>query len=1005
MKIRTGCVVAIVGLAYSLSPAFAGDDRVPVLPAPIVAVGEVNAARLYLRTGEVDTALARPLAEAAGFAGRHVVIQLDGPMSPARRAGLEAAGVRLMGYLPMHAFIARLDGADLDAVAALGIVRWWSEYLPSWKVDPSIGQRPFQTPERMGLLGQGRLRVSITIFEDEPVAQAMRLIGAIRGTAILDAREVGESWVLHAEMDAARVRDLAGLEAVQFVEDASEVTYRNSTTRWIVQSNVNNSTPLYDQGLRGEGQVVGVIDGLPDRNHCSLKDVINPGPNHRKIIAYNGNFSSDSHGTHVSGTSVGDNGVNDHTRGIAYLAKMTCAGIPSFTENAINTALSLHHTQTARLHTNSWGDDGTTQYNGLCRGFDVFQYNNEDSLVMLAVTNTSTLKNPENAKNLLAVGASQDTPNQGSHCTGGTGPTSDGRRKPEIYAPGCSTNSAQAGTPCGIVAFTGTSMACPAVTGACALIRQYYTDGFYPAGIMIPSQGFTPTGALIKASALNSAVDMTGITGYPSNSEGWGRILADNVTYFQGDTRKLVVADVRNAQGLSTGEEVIVPVTVLGGGEQLRVTVAWTEPAATLPTSFAAVNDLDVEVISPTGTLYKGNVFSGGVSVPGGNKDDRNNVEQVHVSNPTPGAWTVKVKGAGVQVGKQGYAVVVTGDVSSGPVPLTIQLVGTIPQYVAPGQATSFDVNILPGDDTYLAGSAKIHYRLAGGSYLAADLTHLGGDTYRGTLPAAACGDFPEFYFSAEGLDTGTTNLPFQGAGAPFSMVVAVPETFLDDDFDTNQGWTVTNDASLTDGAWEVGVPAGDGTRFDPPQAFGGSGGCWLTANRPGNSDVDGGPTRLTSPAWDLSAWGDVKISYARWIKCDDNDLDDLKVLVSNNNGSTWTLVESSRHEAAGWVQRSFNLKEFVTPSAQVRLRFETIDNPNNSITEAAVDALKIEGFACVNTCAPDCEGDGDLDVFDFLCFQNLFALQDPYGDWEQDGDWDVFDFLAFQNSYALGCP
>ncbi len=55
--------------------------------------------------------------------------------------------------------------------------------------------------------------------------------------------------------------------------------------------------------------------------------------------------------------------------------------------------------------------------------------------------------------------------------------------------------------------------------------------------------------------------------------------------------------------------------------------------------------------------------------------------------------------------------------------------------------------------------------------------------------------------------------------------------------------------------------------------------------------------------------------------------------------------------------------------------------------------------------CGPDCEEDGDLDVFDFLCFQGKFAAQDPYADFEGDGDWDIFDFLAYQNAFALGCP
>ncbi len=50
-----------------------------------------------------------------------------------------------------------------------------------------------------------------------------------------------------------------------------------------------------------------------------------------------------------------------------------------------------------------------------------------------------------------------------------------------------------------------------------------------------------------------------------------------------------------------------------------------------------------------------------------------------------------------------------------------------------------------------------------------------------------------------------------------------------------------------------------------------------------------------------------------------------------------------------------------------------------------------------------DMEQDGDLDIFDFLEFQNLYGLEDARADFEGDGDWDVFDFLAFQNSFATG--
>ena len=52
--------------------------------------------------------------------------------------------------------------------------------------------------------------------------------------------------------------------------------------------------------------------------------------------------------------------------------KLVYAGIPAFNENSVLTALNLHHSQGARVHTNSWGDDGTTQYNSMCRGFSMY---------------------------------------------------------------------------------------------------------------------------------------------------------------------------------------------------------------------------------------------------------------------------------------------------------------------------------------------------------------------------------------------------------------------------------------------------------------------------------------------------------------------------------------------------------------------------------------------------------------------------------------------------------
>lgn len=646
---------------------------------------------LSLRTGEVVTANLPNFLNstpAAGGAravavpqGKRSVIQLDGPMTPQRRAALEAAGVVFGAYLPDTAYLADLGGADLAQVAGLGFVRWAGAWENAWKIDPEVGRRGFATDERRALADGGESLLTVALFAGESTADASRKIEALAGASVLDAGEVAGEPVLRVRMPTAGVGQLATIGEVRYVEDAPEITTRsNQNTRWIVQTNVSGQTPLYTAGIRGEGQVVGVIDNGLGPAHCAFADAAVPisatgvFPTHRKIAAYNATVSYAQHGTHVAATVAGNraDGVDDNTRGIAYNARIVFDRYgTNFSTYDFNADLQLHHNQGARVHTNSWGDDGTTAYNLLARSIDVFSYANESSLVLFACTNLTTLKNPENAKSSLSVGRAGPAGSQDATCSGSlAGPTSDGRRKPEVFAPGCSTVSATGSTGCSTVGLTGTSMATPATAGAAALVRQYFVDGFYPTGTATPGNGFDPSGALVRAMVINSAVDMTAYPAPnqlpPNNNEGFGRIRIDGSVFLAGDARRLIVRDVRNASGLATGEVNTVSFDVASGSEPLEVTLAFTEPPATLNAAVATVNDLNLRVIDPSGNVFAGNDFDPvlGVSRIGGTTDPRNTAEHVLIATPSAGRWRVEIAGAGVNVGRQGYGLVITGSVA-----------------------------------------------------------------------------------------------------------------------------------------------------------------------------------------------------------------------------------------------------------------------------------------------------------------------------------------------------
>ena len=645
-------------LIVSLCPAMAAGQQAD-------AAKRMASRRLNLGVGALDTRDEPNLlrdANARFAPSRPVVIQLTGPITENQRKQLSQFGVVLQEYVPDHAYIADVSRVPREKLAALSFVQWVGEYKRGWKCSPRIGQRiaPFATDERIRLAEQDRVRLVVTLFANESVGQTRTALEKA-GATVRGGDQIADNQIIFVDIDRDRVDALSDIAAVQFVEEAPELTYRNDTTRWIVQSNQPDQLPFYENGIHGEDQIIGLMDGQPDKDHCSLDD--------GKFLFYNSSDGNSFHGTHVACTAAGDDSSGPNRQGVAYEARLVYSTIPTFTEAGVTARLNLHHSQGARIHTNSWGDDGTTAYNGLCRGFDDFLYQNEDDFVCLAVTNGSLLRNPENAKNLLAVAASRDTPNQHLHCSGGTGPTSDGRRKPEVYAPGCSTISAVPSA-CSVLSDTGTSMACPAVAGAATLVRQYFMGGYYPSGIATTADARTPSGALIKSVLINSSVDMTGIGGYPSNLEGWGRLLADNAVYFAGDVLNLVVLDdVRNASGLTTGETGEYTVTVINDVEQMRITLVWTDPpaAATTGGGLALVNNLDLEAVSPGGQVYHGNFFVNGASIPGGTPDSLNNVEQIHVTAPAIGQWTVRVRGTAVNQGSQGYALIATGEVASEP--------------------------------------------------------------------------------------------------------------------------------------------------------------------------------------------------------------------------------------------------------------------------------------------------------------------------------------------------
>jgi len=294
-----------------------------------------------------------------------------------------------------------------------------------------------------------------------------------------------------------------------------------------------------------------------------------------------------------------------------------------------------------------------------------------------------------------------------------------------------------------------------------------------------------------------------------------------------------------------------------------------------------------------------------------------------------------------------------------------------VPSLISPSGTTSIHVNVTALTGTPLQNTGKLWLDTGSGA-VQINMTQLQPNQYLATFPSGDCGDGATYYFSAQATNGQTVYSPVGAPAVRFGATYGTSEiVILDEPFDATGGWTVANTA-LTDGPWSRGVPVGGGDREDPATAFGGSGSCWVTDNVDDNSDVDGGPTRLLSPSYNLAANPNAQVSYAWWLGVDDNDATDTyTVEVSANGGTNWTLVRTytntSGPDTGSWEVDSFRISDYVTPSASTRFRFSVLDNPNDSVTEAGLDALRIFDVECAAPCPTDVNGDTSTDFNDLV--------------------------------------
>ncbi len=304
--------------------------------------------------------------------------------------------------------------------------------------------------------------------------------------------------------------------------------------------------------------------------------------------------------------------------------------------------------------------------------------------------------------------------------------------------------------------------------------------------------------------------------------------------------------------------------------------------------------------------------------------------------------------------------------------------------------------------------TVRLHVDDGSGEQIVA-MTEVSDATYEGVFPPVACGGPVDYFVTAQDTEGTVYFDPRAAPGDPYTTLVGHSIVFAANyDFETEaeSDWIIDNHISLLTGAWEIGIPL-VGAQGAPQADYDLSGRCWLTGNTI-NEDVDGGPSRLSSPVLDLSAMTSPTFSYARWITNNSGDTDALVVEVSDDAGASWTLVESVTATDDTWVKHSVSLDDYIEINDRFAARFSISDNPNNSVLEGAIDQFQVFEAACFVSCtaADIAQPLGVIDITDVLAFLVAFTEGDPIADLAPPfGVYEASDIIAFLTSFAFGCP
>lgn len=604
----------------------------------------------------------------------YYILQFGGIVTDEWLKSLTDAGIEILQYVPHQAYFVYADAEAIALVANHSRVRWIGRYEPEAKISPVLRSQLNAARKGTALSREfspiqptkkGFAMFEISVFARADLDEFVTDLTASYGKGYVQASRLQHSFfnVVRAELRLADVEAVASMPEVVGIDPIMPTKNEDERSAQILAGNYFNATtiqgpgynPVNQFGVDGTNVTVSVVDdgvGIPGDGGfylTTLNTVNGPLRGAPAGALGHGHFNA----TIIAGsTPYGPLDPLFYNYGLGIAPRANIVNIPRNRVGYTGTDEDVYNDSVitpgpngagSNISNNSWGlgTNGNVYSNTVEGRFDGYVRDasfdlgvDPISLIFSAGNDGANgLTRPKVAKNVISVGNSESLRSEFGSTEANNiddvavdssrGPAADGRIKPDVVAPGTAITGGRAGTDSlrGNIGTahrwsSGTSHSAAHITGMAAL----FTNWWRVSAFVLPSP------ALVKAAIINSAVDMSGGNAsapIPNGTEGWGRPNLKNML----NTGVGMKHHNDDLVGLaSPGEGFFINGSVSDGSKPVRVTLVWTDPPGVVDP--ALVNNLDLKVIV-NGTVYRGNVFSGGVSVTGGTADSRNNVENV----------------------------------------------------------------------------------------------------------------------------------------------------------------------------------------------------------------------------------------------------------------------------------------------------------------------------------------------------------------------------------------